>query len=337
MNGYTLAGSYNGALGEYPISQIINIDDKNNTKIYATNEIMFNSNLTKIDNKGLLRIYHEQTITLPTVSSQWISVNDALVYLLQQDLQWQGSSIDDMAHFSLIDEEITSINGQIVGINSQLVNLTSTLGTTTITANSALSLATTANATATTALGNGITNSALISTINNTLPTLISSNALGNILNTCNYLPKSGGTMTGTLTAPNLTTATSFIYQGTELTTTLFNYCQKAGATMTGQLNFNYGIYGNPIAGIRGGDGTRIVINQGILSTDYCSSIGINTGSYWFSAPSSTSYNWYINGANLMNLSSGGTLNAVNLQEGGTSLSTKYLLLSGGVMSGQIT
>ena len=63
MNGYTLAGSYNGALGEYPISQIINIDDKNNTKIYATNEIMFNSNLTKIDNKGLLRIYHEQTIT----------------------------------------------------------------------------------------------------------------------------------------------------------------------------------------------------------------------------------------------------------------------------------
>ena len=86
-------------------------------------------------------------------------------------------------------------------MNNDIAGLGSTLGTTTTTANSALALATTANATASTALGNGITNSAQISSINQTLPTLISSNSLSNILNTCNYLPKSGGTLTGTLNA----------------------------------------------------------------------------------------------------------------------------------------
>ena len=307
MNGYTLAGSFNGCIGEYPISQIINIDSSNNTNIYATNEIMFNSNLTKIDSQGFLRIYHAQTITLPTVVSQWISVPDAIVYLLQEDLQWNAQSADTTAHFSLID-------GEIAGINT-------TLGTTTTTANSAFTLATTANATASTALANGITNATQISSINSTIPTLISSNSLNSILNTCNYLPKSGGTLTGTLIAPNITNSTSFIYQGTELASTLTNYMLKAGATMTGRLNFNYALFGDPSPS---GVGDRVVLNLGIGTTGYASSIGINTNSYWFSAPTSTNYNWYVNGGNIMSLSSTGTLNTAILQEGGTSLSSKY-------------
>ena len=89
MNGYTLASSYNGCIGEYPISQILNIDSNINTSIYSGNEICF-SNLnyfnTKIDNQGILRFFHNQTEFLPTVLSQWISVPDAIVYLLQASL-----------------------------------------------------------------------------------------------------------------------------------------------------------------------------------------------------------------------------------------------------------
>ena len=106
MNGYTLVVSFNGALGECPISQILNTDLNTNTIIASPNEILFTSqgsNNTKIDNTGTLRIYHNQTVTLPTVSSQWISVVDALVYLLQADIMWNTQSVDDSAHFLLID------------------------------------------------------------------------------------------------------------------------------------------------------------------------------------------------------------------------------------------
>ena len=43
MNGYTLAGSFNGALGECPISQILNTDLNTNTIIASPNEILFTS------------------------------------------------------------------------------------------------------------------------------------------------------------------------------------------------------------------------------------------------------------------------------------------------------
>ena len=164
MNGYTLASSYNGCIGEYPISQILNIDSNINTSIYSGNEICF-SNLnyfnTKIDNQGILRFFHNQTEFLPTVLSQWISVPDAIVYLLQEDIQWNAQSIDNTAAFSLINAELSS---------------------TTITANAGYALATSANGTAITALGASTTNGVQIASINNTLPTLISSNVLQNVL-----------------------------------------------------------------------------------------------------------------------------------------------------------
>jgi hypothetical protein len=96
-------------------------------------------------------------VFLPTVSSQWISVPDAIVYLLQEDLQWNAQSIDNTAAFSLINAE---------------------LGATTITANAGYNLAITANGIATTALGASTTNGVKIASINDILPTLISSNVL---------------------------------------------------------------------------------------------------------------------------------------------------------------
>ena len=78
---------------QYPINQYLNIDENLNTIFNSTNEIQFSNVLgfnTKIDNQGLLRVFHIQTITLPTVSSQWISVPDAIVYLLQEDVQWNA-------------------------------------------------------------------------------------------------------------------------------------------------------------------------------------------------------------------------------------------------------
>ena len=175
MNGYTLAGSFNGALGEYPISQILNIDPDMNTNLCSANEIRFynkTNNKTKIDNEGVLRIYHEQTITLPTVSSQWISVPDAIIYLLQEDIQWNAQSIDNTAHLSLID-------GSISGLTSALATTNQTLNT--------------VSGVATGAASASALNTAAIATINNTtIP------GLSNI-----YVAKSGSTMTGSLILNN--------------------------------------------------------------------------------------------------------------------------------------
>ena len=327
MNGYN-TNDYIGGLGEYYLinyitnvsnllenhiktnisnNYLIHTDTNSNTIIYSSNEIQFSnvSNFkTKIDNSGFLRVWYDFNISTPSISSQWLSVVDSLGYFYNQD---------------------TNNQIQFTALNNDIAGLGTTLGTTTTTANSALALATTANATASTALGNGITNSAQISSINQTLPTLISSNSLSNILNTCNYLPKSGGTLTGTLTSPNIINSTSFIYQGTELTTTLTNYMLKAGATMTGRLNFNYALFGDPSPS---GIGDRVVLNLGIGTTGYASSIGINTNSFWFSAPTSTNYNWYINGSNILSLNSNnlnfanGNINCSNIQQGGIDMKT---------------
>ena len=160
MNGYPLTSSFNGCIGEYPISQIVNIDSNINTILNSINEIQFiNSGafLTKVDIHGILRVYYTFQPSAPTVPSQWLSVEDSLGYFYSQDANNQL--------------QFTGINNDIAGINL-------TLGNTTTTANAAFSLATTANGTASTALANGITNSTQISSINSTIPTLISSNIL---------------------------------------------------------------------------------------------------------------------------------------------------------------
>ena len=66
MNGYTLTSSFNGALGESPISQILNIDANTNIVISSPNEIQFsnmNNFNTKIDNSGILRVWYNSNIS----------------------------------------------------------------------------------------------------------------------------------------------------------------------------------------------------------------------------------------------------------------------------------
>ena len=237
MNGYTLAGSFNGALGECPISQILNTDLNTNTVIASPNETLFSnkgSNNTKLDNTGTLRIYHNQTVTLPTVSSQWISVVDALVYLLQADIMWNTQSLDDSAHFLLIDQEITGLT-QALAATNQVVNTVSGVAT---------------GAAGTTAL-----NTQSINTINNT--------TIPNLSNT--YLKLSGGTLTGGLTGTTINlsgslTTNSIIYNTQELSTSLNYYLLKSGGTLSGPITLNTRLYADPGPYPQGYNGDRIVI-----------------------------------------------------------------------------
>ena len=114
-----------------------------------------------------MRFFHQETALLPTVTSQWISVPEAIVYLLQEDIQWNTFGVNNDAHFALID---------------------TLLGTTTETANAAFFLATTGSATAITALGQSTTNSVQIANINNLLPTLITFNTASNMFVSSNNL-----------------------------------------------------------------------------------------------------------------------------------------------------
>ena len=97
MNGYSLTFNYNGCIGEYPISQYLNIDENLNTIISSTNELRFfntNAFLTKVDSHGILRVYYTFNISAPTVNTQWLSVVDSLGYFYTQDannqLQFTG-------------------------------------------------------------------------------------------------------------------------------------------------------------------------------------------------------------------------------------------------------
>ena len=124
MNTYTLGSSYNGALGQYQIQNILNIDSNLNSVVSATKEIYFNTGnnqKTKIDSNGILRVYHPFTSTLPTVSSQWMSVEDALVYLLQEDIIWNADSLHNIAQFQ-------ALNGSI-GVVANTANLALAAGT----------------------------------------------------------------------------------------------------------------------------------------------------------------------------------------------------------------
>ena len=146
-----------------------------------------------------------------------------------------------------------------------------------------------------------------------TIPNLNTYDITYNGVNISNvFLKQAGGTLTGSLIAPNLTTATSFIYQGNELSSTLGNYLLKAGGTMTGRIIVNYATYADPSPGAVGGNGDRLIINPGSGSI-YGSSLGVNTSSFWFSTASGNSFNWFIGGVNNMSLTSAGRLIASNI------------------------
>jgi hypothetical protein len=126
-----------------------------------------------------------------------------------------------------------------------------------------------------------------------------------------------------TLTISSLTTDTSFIYKGTELSTTLDNYLLKTGGAMTGQitgvttLNGTTGILatlattnniantGLPGTGVNGAvnGGDKIILYPGGVGV-HPYSIGIAPNNLWYSATNGASHNFYIGGNNALSLSS---------------------------------
>jgi hypothetical protein len=139
--------------------------------------------------------------------------------------------------------------------------------------------------------------------------------------NDANYLLKTGGTMSGQITG--ITTLTATTINSTILTTT---------------NNTNVVA---PTKGANGGTGDRLVLWPG-NSIVYPYSLGIDNSTLWYSVPDTATHKFYINGSSITTISSTGlsttgTINAsTNLQENGTNLTSKYLQLGGGTMTGQL-
>ena len=87
-------------------------------------------------------------------------------------------------------------------------------------------------------------------------------------------------------------------------------FLAKDGGTMYNSLVFQKNTSGNPTVGYFGGFGDRVIYEPSTTTTDYACSIGINntTKNMWFSASSNYGYQWWVNGLNMMSLTSNGNL-----------------------------
>ena len=136
-----------------------------------------------------------------------------------------------------------------------------------------------------------------------------------------NYLLKTGGAMTGQITGVTTLNATTII--SSTLSTT------------------NNGNILGPTKGVNGSTGDRFILWVGDANT-YPYSLGIDNSTLWYSVPNGSSHKFYHNGLLITTISSTGlsttgTINAsTNLQENGTNLTSKYLQLGGGTMTGQL-
>lgn len=153
-----------------------------------------NEYLTKIIQTGELFVYHPLTPLPAGYSAGWWSVEGKIAFAITET---QGLRLD-----------VTNLQVLTGTIANDVIAAQTT-------ATSAFTLATTANATAGTALAQGIVNAGQISTINDTLPTLVSSTQLTTTLE--NYLLKSGGEITGTLTINGSSYSTTIYENGTLL------------------------------------------------------------------------------------------------------------------------
>jgi hypothetical protein len=140
--------------------------------------------------------------------------------------------------------------------------------------------------------------------------------------NDANYLLKTGGAMTGQITGVTTLNGTTGIFS-------------TVSTTNNGNAN-------TPQLGNFGGTGDRLILYGGTASV-YPYSLGINSFVMWYSVPATASHIFYVGGSPITTISSTGLsttglINAsTNLQEGGTNLSSKYLQLAGGTMTGTLT
>jgi len=139
----------------------------------------------------------------------------------------------------------------------------------------------------------------------------------------------------GTLAINSTPTTTDFFRVGGQTTI----QGDIIGETKIKINNINQGF---PSVGINGGNGDRLILKEGTVST-YPVSFGFSGLDLWYSVPTAVSHRFYVNGSLISSifsagLSTTGYINAsTNLRENGVNLSSKYLLLSGGNMTGQIT
>ena len=80
----------------------------------------------------------------------------------------------------------------------------------------------------------------------------------------------------------------------------------QGNETVNGTIQIINGV-APPATGSLGGSGDRLILFPGTSSV-YPYSLGINAGTLWYSAPTSSTHNWYVGGVNNMTLNSGGTL-----------------------------
>lgn len=102
------------------------------------------------------------------------------------------------------------------------------------------------------------------------------------------------------------------------------NFLPKTGGSLSGGLGVLPATVAIPATGNFGGIGDRIVLYNGSTGV-YPYSIGINTNSFWNSIPTGANFDWYINGTKNMTLSSG-TLNIIgNIQKNGNDIDNIYI------------
>lgn len=139
----------------------------------------------------------------------------------------------------------------------------------------------------------------------------------------------------GTLAINSTPTTTDFFRVGGQ-TTIQGDIISEAKIKIT---NINQAF---PSVGINGGNGDRLILKEGTATT-YPVSFGFSGLDLWYSVPAAVSHRFFINGSLITSifsagLSTTGYINAsTNLRENGINISSKYLLLSGGSMTGQIT
>jgi hypothetical protein len=126
------------------------------------------------------------------------------------------------------------------------------------------------------------------------------------------------------------------------------SYLPLSGGTLTDKLSILLsGSGGIPSASTSGGVGDRIILKNGSFGV-YPFSIGVATlFSLWYSVPSGIAHEFYINGSSILKIADnaiiatvefiGTTITANTFNEGGTALTSKYLRLIGGTLTGALT
>ena len=97
---------------------------------------------------------------------------------------------------------------------------------------------------------------------------------------------------------------------------------------------------GVPSGGAIGTDGLSIMIYGG-ASSSQCMGFGYANYQLWYNVPTTNYHNFYVAGTSVLQINSSGstitgTLNATTIQENGTALTSKYLTLSGGTLTGSL-